>query len=96
MRMEQGARPIPNRLTMFRRMQGYKQKEVAKLLGLQSAWALRQWEQGNSLPNATNLIKLSILYRTYPNELYPEYFNEIKVMLQALEYHFFEAKLNCP
>jgi len=23
-----GARPIPNRLTMFRRMQGYKQKKL--------------------------------------------------------------------
>jgi len=93
--MEHGARPIPNRLTMFRRTQGYKQKEVARLLGLHDGWALRQWEHGKSLPNSSNLIKLSILYRTYPNELYPEYFKEVKEILRALEFHFFETKDSC-
>lgn len=94
--MEQGTRPIPNRLTMLRRLQGYKQKEVAQMLGLYDAWALRQWEHGKSLPSTVNLIKLSILYRTYPNELYPEYFKEVKAQLHQIEFHFFETKSLCP
>jgi len=94
--MEKGARPIPNRLTMFRRLQGYKQKEVAALLGLYDAFPLRQWEQGKSLPSSINLIKLSLLYRTFPNELYPHYFKELKSELDKIEFHFFEHKHLCP
>ena len=90
--MEPGTRPIPNRLLSHRRLRGYKQKEVAALLGMYDPVSLRSWEQGKSLPGTLNLIKLSILYRTYPNELYPEYFKEIKHALDTVELHFFEKR----
>jgi len=90
--MEQGSRPIPNRLKLHRRLRGLKQKEVAALLELQSPWSLRQWEQGKGFPNMANLVKLSILYRTYPNELYPEYFIEMKRHLDTRELHFFQGE----
>lgn len=48
----------------------YRQIDVAHLLGLKDASRISRWEKGLSLPNAINLIKLSIIYRTFPNELY--------------------------
>lgn len=82
--------PITNRLKMFRKLRGYKQKEVAALLGLYDALPLRLWEQGKMLPNSQNLIKLSILYRTYPNELYAEYCMELKRALDVKEFNAFK------
>jgi transcriptional regulator with XRE-family HTH domain len=94
--MEKANRPIPNRLKVHRRLRGYKQKEVALLLGLSGALQLRQWEQGKSFPNMPNLVKLSILYRTYLNDLYPTYFKEAKVFLDARELKFFESNILYP
>jgi transcriptional regulator with XRE-family HTH domain len=88
--MEREYRLIPNRLTLHRRLRGYRQKEVAALLGLHSALPLRQWEKGRSLPNMPNLVRLSVLYRTYPNELYPDFFREVKAILDAREFRLFE------
>jgi transcriptional regulator with XRE-family HTH domain len=82
--------PITNRLKMFRKLRGYKQKEVAALLGLYNAMPIRQWEQGKQLPNTQNLIKLSILYRTYPNELYTEYCHELRQALNEKEFDSFK------
>ena len=61
---------IPNRLRKHRLIMGYKQKDVAALLGLQSTNRISRWEAGLSLPGSINLFKLSIIYRTFPNELY--------------------------
>lgn len=74
--MEPGNRPIPNRLQMHRKLMRYTPAQVAQLLGLSNGTLLSQWERGDKLPTTINLIKLSIIYRTYPNELYPEYFSE--------------------
>lgn len=48
---------------------GYSQKHAAKLLGV-SASRLAQWERGKKMPNVQNLLKLSILYHTLPDQLY--------------------------
>jgi transcriptional regulator with XRE-family HTH domain len=90
--MEPGNQPIPNRLKMHRKMMGYKQKEVAALLGLYNTAPLSEWENGVSMPNAHNLIKLSVLYRTYVNELYVEYCHEVKATLQAKEFEAFRGE----
>jgi hypothetical protein len=37
-----------------------------------------------------NLVRLSVLYRTYPNELYPDFFREMKALLDARELRLFE------
>jgi transcriptional regulator with XRE-family HTH domain len=88
--MEPGRQPIPNRLKMHRKMMGYKQKEVAVLLGLYNTSPLSEWENGISMPNAHNLIKLSILYRTYVNELYVEYCQEVRALLQTKAFEDFK------
>ncbi len=87
--MEPGNRPIPNRLQMHRKQMRYTFKQVACLLDLQSAAPLSQWEKGITLPSMINLIKLSLIYRTYPNELYPEYFHQHRILLREKEQELF-------
>ena len=48
----------------------YRQTDVAFLLDLNTTSRISRWEKGVSFPNTINLLKLSIIYRTFPNELY--------------------------
>jgi transcriptional regulator with XRE-family HTH domain len=90
--MEPGNQPIPNRLKMHRKMMGYKQKEVAQLLGLYSTTPLSEWENGITMPSSRYLIKLKILYRTAINDLYPEYVQEIRESLASKEFEIFNRE----
>ena len=65
---------------------GYKQRHVATLLGLYDTKPLSMWEKGVAIPSTINLLKLSIIYRTFPNELYYELFTELREELKALEF----------
>lgn len=49
---------------------GYEQKDIAYLLGLKSHSCVSEWEQGKKNPSIENLLLLSILYRTLPDQLY--------------------------
>ena len=69
---------IPNSLERHRTIMGYRQIEVAFLLGLTNSSRISRWEKGLSLPNTINLIKLSIIYRTFPNELYFDLLLELR------------------
>ena len=75
--MDYGNRPYPNRLQMFRKSAGLKQWHVATLLGLNNPVSLSDWENYKQMPNGTNPIKLYIIYNKTPEELYPEYFQEL-------------------
>ncbi|MBK7966595.1 MAG: helix-turn-helix domain-containing protein [Bacteroidetes bacterium] len=44
--MSEEKKYISNKLRRYRRLSGYKQREVAKLLGLKSATRLTKWEKG--------------------------------------------------
>ena len=68
----------------------YKQKQVAALLGIHPA-QLSQWESGLKLPSTINLLKLGIIYRTLPNDLYFEYYQELKVCIKNKEWELFET-----
>ncbi len=72
---------IPNRLQKYRLLAGYEQTEVAILLGLKSHARISEWEQGKAKPSLDNILQLSIIYRTLPDELYydlrQEYVKEI-------------------
>lgn len=83
--MERGNRPIPNRLKKHRRIAGLKQRHIARLLALHDTKPVSLWERGLAMPSTLNLIKLSIIYRTLPNELYYELFVELKAEIAALE-----------
>ena len=71
-------RQYPNRLRVIRLNAGYQQQQIAKMLGHKDAVSLCQWENENTMPSGTNLIKLCVLYNTTPQELYPEYCQRIE------------------
>jgi transcriptional regulator with XRE-family HTH domain len=83
--MEKGNRPIPNTLRLHRMTMGYTQKQVARLLGLHDSVPVSMWEKGALLPSTLNLIKLSLIYRTYPNELYSDVFLTLREELREKE-----------
>lgn len=51
---------------------GYKQSEVALKLKLKCSAMVSRWETGHSMPTSDQLLKLCILYKTQPQELYYE------------------------
>jgi transcriptional regulator with XRE-family HTH domain len=57
---------------------GFKQKVVAKKLGINNASMISRWETGLSMPSGINLLKLSKLYKTLVNELYWEFTKELE------------------
>lgn len=67
-----------NRLRKHRLLMGYKQKDVAKLLGHKSTNRISRWEKGLSMPSVANLIKLSVQYHCLMNELYFECYKEFQ------------------
>jgi transcriptional regulator with XRE-family HTH domain len=80
---------IPNRLRKHRRLRGLTQRQVAQLLGVRHANRISQWEKGLAMPDSLNLIKLAAIYRTYPNDLYFELYQEAKQELMNLEGRLF-------
>jgi transcriptional regulator with XRE-family HTH domain len=77
-------RRYPNRLKVIRQSTGYSQKQVAKLLGHKTPALLSDWENEKSMPNATNLIKLCILYNKASRDLYPEYYQQVAKRFNTL------------
>lgn len=61
---------IPNYLRKYRKLAGYKQSEVALLLGLKSTSMISRWETGVSMPDTDNLLWLAVLYGTMMDALF--------------------------
>lgn len=61
---------IPNNLKEYRLKVNLTQKQVAKLIGVNSEERVCHWEKGNNVPSALNLVKLCTLYKTEPKNLY--------------------------
>lgn len=76
------SRKIPNRLRRYRILAGYKQCEVAQLLGLRCTDRLSRWEKGLSIPSLVNVLKLSTLYKTLVEELYFDTLKEVRKELK--------------
>lgn len=58
-----------NLLWKYRKLMGYTQKEVGNKIGVDPI-LISRWERGAVMPSSINLLKLSVLYKTLPNELY--------------------------
>lgn len=69
---------FPNRLKRYRHINGYSRKRVARLLNLSDTSKLSRWENGKSLPDFLQILKLAKLYLTEPKELYPELWHSIQ------------------
>lgn len=67
----------------------YKQQDVAKLLGHKNTNRISRWEKGLALPSVINLIKLSIIYRTIPSELYFDLLLNLREEVLEKEQQFF-------
>jgi len=80
--MRKASSRIPNNLKKYRRIMGYSQKEVAKIFGFKSPNRISRWEKGEAMPSVKNLLRLSALYATLPNELYFELWQEVKSKLK--------------
>ena len=78
---------IPNRLRKHRTLMGYHQNQVALLLGFENANRISRWEKGVTVPGLVNLLKLSIIYRTFPNELYFELIQKLRAEILEKEQH---------
>ena len=61
---------IPNSLRRYRKLSGYDQKDVARILGFKSSGRISRWENGMAVPSILNLIKLSVIYNTLMDALY--------------------------
>jgi transcriptional regulator with XRE-family HTH domain len=70
--------PYPNSLRLYRKQAGLRQADVARSLELDCTDRISRWENGAAVPHLINLFRLSILYKTTPQTLYPE-------MWQAIE-----------
>lgn len=76
---------IPNSLKRFRRLVGLSQKEVAILLELQKTSSISRWEKGLSFPSTKHLFQLCILYKTLPENIYSEVWDEISLEVKKHE-----------
>ena len=69
----------PNSLRRHRKAAGLRQLDVARLMGLDgSTERISKWENGSADPNIDNLLRLLVLYKTTPQELYPEKWQAIE------------------
>lgn len=65
----------PNKLKEHRLRCKLTQRQVSAFLKFNSEDRISRWEQGQAVPNIQNLFKLSILFNTQPQELYPELYS---------------------
>jgi transcriptional regulator with XRE-family HTH domain len=62
----------PNSLRKHRRAIGLTQRDVSKMLGLNTAERLSRWENGSAKPQLKNLFLLAQIYHLSPQELFSE------------------------
>jgi len=72
---------IQNCLKTHRKLMGLSQRDVMRLLKLDSTSMISRWERGVSMPSGINLLKLSLLYKTLVNKLYYGYGKELQAEL---------------
>jgi hypothetical protein len=75
---------IPNTLRKHRKRLRLRQIDVDQILGFKKLRfkQISIWEKGLGFPNLENVLKLSLLYKTKPEELYSELFKNISQGLQ--------------
>ena len=78
---------IPNALREYRQKAGLRQLDVAEKLGFSTTDRISRWEQGLTFPHVVNLFKLSMLYKTTPQDLYGEVLSGISEHLDENKWH---------
>lgn len=83
---------FPNRLKKYRRYFSFSQKEVAKLLGLNDTSPLSRWEKGLVFPNISYLFRLCRIYKTMPQELYAELWENVTKEISSIQANIISKK----
>lgn len=91
-RSEKEKRRVPNSLRKYRKAKGLTQKQVAKILGLESTSQISRWEKGVCLPSSLNIFKLSSLYRKMTDALFCDFLRSIRGDIQKKEKRILKAK----
>jgi transcriptional regulator with XRE-family HTH domain len=82
----------PNQSRNFRIAAGLNQTDVAFLLDIKNFGRISEWENGISNPSIENLIKLSIVYQTLPDQLYYELRKKLVKEIEARRKLLLERK----
>ncbi len=78
-------RRIPNLLRKYRKVRGYRQKDVAKILNLRSPSRVSRWEKGLCLPSFSNALRLAVVYRVMVDVIYPDLLANLREDIMARE-----------
>lgn len=68
---------INNRIRLYRGEKGYRQKDLAFLLGI-SAFQISRWERGRSEPTLYHAIGLEVACSRLIDDIYRPYFDDWK------------------
>jgi transcriptional regulator with XRE-family HTH domain len=68
---------IPNRLKVMRKAALLLQKDVSHILDITDVSTIVRWEKGITFPGGLHLIALCQLFKTVPQFLYPEIWEEV-------------------
>ncbi|MHB9010624.1 MAG: helix-turn-helix transcriptional regulator [Ignavibacteriaceae bacterium] len=63
-------RGLPNVLRKYRKANGYKQSDVAQILGFTNSSRISSWEHGRAIPSIISVIRLSVLYKVLIDSLF--------------------------
>ncbi len=74
-----------NNLILYRRRMGFKQKQVARLLGHRDTSMISHYEHGRALPPLAVALGLEIIYRVPVAFLFPRMYDELKKQIRAKE-----------
>lgn len=91
--MKNEGRSFINRLRKHRRLMGYTQDDVAYLLDLRSSAQISRWEKGQAIPDTVNVIRLAYIYRTFTEELFREYYKQMRYDIEPREKKLAEMRL---
>jgi transcriptional regulator with XRE-family HTH domain len=83
---------FPNCLRKYRKARDLSQKDVARILGLNSSSVISRWENGACLPNTTNVFKLAALYRVFAETLFVDLNRELRAELIEKEKRLLEKQ----
>ena len=83
--MEQKGRKFPNSLKKYRKIYGYSQQQVAQLIGHKSKTKISNYENGIVVPSLKIMMKLSLIFRTLPQELFPHMFQKMRKEISKAE-----------
>ena len=78
------AQRINNRICLYRREKGWRQKDLAFLLGI-SAFQVSRWERGRAKPTLYHAIGLEVACSRLVDDIYRPYFDEWQEKIKGRE-----------